>query len=113
MSDMDCLTLKASITLGGSSNSPDEGTPHQVRTDESASSRNLLNTLISIFKLVASRLHPHLRNIARGWTSGLAREHALKVPDTDGGAPSKYLHRKVLFQMIGNPNLKLLNIRNE
>src|SRR2546427_763076 len=80
------------ITPGSRSNRPNEGTPHQVCTDESAMPRNLFNTLISIFKLAASSLHMHLRYITSRSTSRLAGEHALKVSHTHRNALSKYSH---------------------
>src|SRR5262249_55214282 len=58
-SDKSALPL-LTITSGCSSHRTTERSPHEICARKSATSRNLLNTLVSIFKLASSGLYTHL-----------------------------------------------------
>src|ERR1700746_442221 len=97
------------ILVGRGSDGSQERTPHDISSSKPAGGSNLFKAAIRLFEPVTSCLDARLQNILRWCPSYLARERALKIPDAHGDAICKNLHRQFLWQILHDPNLKLLD----
>jgi len=97
------------IPVGRGSHGSQERTPHDISAPKPAGGSNLFEAAIRLFEPVTSCLHARLQDILRRCPSHLARERALEISNTHGGAIRKDLRRQFLSQILRDPNLKFLD----